>query len=251
MKKLLVILAMLAAVNASAQWMQLSSGIVPINNTISQTSLIIDSVALKYFPLAVGNVYKYHYASSSFYNYDYKVRIVKDTVINSKRYFIANHSFPGTISQVLRTDTASGNIYARSSSQYCSYSPFEVLVDSLRARKGDTTLVCTTYIPKHFCIDTGYVTLFGNQVKRKGFVRYTSETTTGITYGMNFGIIAAVYQDFWGMAGESLVGCYINGVLYGDTTLTGINQIGSEVPTSYSLGQNYPNPFNPITNVKF
>jgi hypothetical protein len=68
---------------------------------------------------------------------------------------------------------------------------------------------------------------------------------------MNFGIIFAVYQDFWGMAGESLVGCYINGVLYGDTTLTGINQIGSVVPSSYSLGQNYPNPFNPITKIKF
>ncbi len=30
-----------------------------------------------------------------------------------------------------------------------------------------------------------------------------------------------------------------------------VNQIGTVVPSSYSLGQNYPNPFNPITNVKF
>ena len=30
-----------------------------------------------------------------------------------------------------------------------------------------------------------------------------------------------------------------------------VNEIGSTVPSSYSLGQNYPNPFNPITNVKF
>ncbi len=30
-----------------------------------------------------------------------------------------------------------------------------------------------------------------------------------------------------------------------------IQNISTEVPSSYSLGQNYPNPFNPITNVKF
>jgi uncharacterized delta-60 repeat protein len=31
----------------------------------------------------------------------------------------------------------------------------------------------------------------------------------------------------------------------------GIQNIGTEIPSSYSLSQNYPNPFNPITNVKF
>jgi len=33
--------------------------------------------------------------------------------------------------------------------------------------------------------------------------------------------------------------------------VTGVQNISTEVPSSYSLGQNYPNPFNPITNVKF
>jgi hypothetical protein len=31
----------------------------------------------------------------------------------------------------------------------------------------------------------------------------------------------------------------------------GINQIGSEIPSSYSLSQNYPNPFNPVTNIHY
>jgi photosystem II stability/assembly factor-like uncharacterized protein len=31
----------------------------------------------------------------------------------------------------------------------------------------------------------------------------------------------------------------------------GINQISSEIPSSYSLKQNYPNPFNPSTNVRY
>ncbi len=33
--------------------------------------------------------------------------------------------------------------------------------------------------------------------------------------------------------------------------VTFINQIGTEVPESFSLGQNYPNPFNPATSIKF
>lgn len=30
-----------------------------------------------------------------------------------------------------------------------------------------------------------------------------------------------------------------------------VNQIGSNIPTSFSLYQNYPNPFNPVTTIKF
>jgi len=30
-----------------------------------------------------------------------------------------------------------------------------------------------------------------------------------------------------------------------------IQNINTEIPSSYSLGQSYPNPFNPMTNVKF
>ena len=29
-----------------------------------------------------------------------------------------------------------------------------------------------------------------------------------------------------------------------------VNQIGNEIPTTFSLSQNYPNPFNPSTNIK-
>jgi hypothetical protein len=49
----------------------------------------------------------------------------------------------------------------------------------------------------------------------------------------------------------NLMGCIINGVLYGDTSLTGINKISSEVPEKFSLKQNYPNPFNPVTKIRF
>jgi hypothetical protein len=33
--------------------------------------------------------------------------------------------------------------------------------------------------------------------------------------------------------------------------ITGVNNINSEIPSSFSLLQNYPNPFNPTTNIKY
>jgi hypothetical protein len=33
--------------------------------------------------------------------------------------------------------------------------------------------------------------------------------------------------------------------------IIGIQQISSEIPSSFSLSQNYPNPFNPATKIKF
>lgn len=44
-----------------------------------------------------------------------------------------------------------------------------------------------------------------------------------------------------------------NGAIYKTTTggTVFVNNISTEVPSSYSLRQNYPNPFNPITKIKF
>ena len=36
-----------------------------------------------------------------------------------------------------------------------------------------------------------------------------------------------------------------------DVPLTGIREINSSVPSSFSLHQNYPNPFNPTTSIRF
>ncbi len=41
------------------------------------------------------------------------------------------------------------------------------------------------------------------------------------------------------------------GVMGDQDIVNGIEQIGSELPSSYELGQNYPNPFNPSTMINF
>ncbi|MEO8665767.1 MAG: T9SS type A sorting domain-containing protein, partial [Ignavibacteria bacterium] len=51
--------------------------------------------------------------------------------------------------------------------------------------------------------------------------------------------------------GYFLKGCVINGIVYGDTLLTSVNQIGNSIPANFSLSQNYPNPFNPKTIIRY
>ncbi len=41
------------------------------------------------------------------------------------------------------------------------------------------------------------------------------------------------------------------GISYKQIFVQGINNLGGEIPSSYSLSQNYPNPFNPVTKITF
>jgi len=58
--------------------------------------------------------------------------------------------------------------------------------------------------------------------------------------------------DFWGYTTQSILGCLVNGIVYGDTSfyLTNVNNIIEPVE-EFRLHQNYPNPFNPSTTIKF
>jgi hypothetical protein len=54
--------------------------------------------------------------------------------------------------------------------------------------------------------------------------------------------------------GESyffLNGCVIDDIVYGDTTLTDVDDELNSLPTEYKLEQNYPNPFNPSTRISW
>lgn len=58
-------------------------------------------------------------------------------------------------------------------------------------------------------------------------------------------------SDFGGLL-ESLQGCVIDGVVYGDTSFN-VVRVENEFkpPESFALRQNYPNPFNPTTSIQY
>src|SRR4030095_5756806 len=154
----------------------------------------------------------------------------------------------------LRVDSVSGNIYKYSAANGCSYSPFEVLFDSLSARQNDTVRNnCGVSQWRYRCIDTLNQTIFGTSRKTKFFNETQFESGYGRRFVQGIGIFLAASPGLFCSQNQStLVGCVLDGVLYGDTSmLVGINQINSEIPENFSLSQNYPNPFNPMTNIKF
>jgi len=213
-----------------------------------------DADAAKFYPLAVGNkwVYTWYYTfmgNTVFGGYRVS-RILSDTVIAGHKYYRFSSNVSGCNDYIFeRIDSTSMNVYRRSSG-----TGTEQLLDSLFAKKqsmfrGKRNCVGFTD-PQVTCMDTSAYTFAGNQHRSKMFY---ADGLVMMSYRLtqNFGVTNIIttegQPDY-----KTLAGCVLNGTVYGDTnTLTGVSQIGNEVPSRFSLSQNYPNPFNPITKINF
>ncbi len=225
--------------------------------------------AVSYFPLKVGNVWVYNCSamggtsSCACILRKYRCKITSSSIFNNKTYFIFQMSWVSVscvtcyapyLSDTIRIDTVTGNIYKYASSGGCSNSPFEIMYDSLNAKLNDTVRNnCGISQWRYRCNDTSNQVVFGTSRKTKVFSEPQFESSYSRTFTQGIGLIRAgitfvnCYENR-----SSLVGCVIDNVLYGDTSmLVGINQISTEIPEKFSLLQNYPNPFNPSTKIRF
>lgn len=231
-----------------------------------QTILSIDTVSTKFFPLAVGNIWVYKDTAPMPYTTLAIRREKCDSifVVNNKRfyhftqsihYLVGSNAYNQVQFDGCRIDSINGGLYVYSIYQNCTYSPSEFLWDSLRARLYlDTARTeCGTY--DGYCIDTQNVSKFNLILQTKYFKNdehQIHEYAFFNRYAKNIGIIYSERAGMGGIFSTVLVGCVINGVLYGDTGMyVGINSNSKNVPSSYRLYQNYPNPFNPTTKIKF
>jgi hypothetical protein len=213
----------------------------------------IDSNVFKYYPLNVNNRWTWYRQQSYFPGSGYESKMIVDTqVINNRFYFkVKDDSYTFYTNQhtsyfyFCRIDSLTGNLYG-----YDTISQTECLMDSLNAKKGDSTLTCDD---NWWRCDTGTYYIFNQSPATKIFL-YTNyfEVSGNRKLAKNFGL---VYQEGRAMYSTTfwfLRGCVINSVLFGDTTFpVGINQISAQTPETFSLFQNYPNPFNPSTKIKF
>ena len=201
----------------------------------------LDTTSSKYFPLNVGNSWTYDYTSPSHIHSTVRCTITSSQLINGHIYYYLNNmpvSGPG----YYRIDSLTGNLLFYTTSG-CSWLQNEVVIDSLQAKLNNYFLGNCSY--SILCSDTNNISVWGLIKKHKEFTWFLGNLIDfvrdiGITYKwIHLG-------DIW-----DLLGCVINGTVYGDTTLTGINKISNEVPTAFSLSQNYSNPFNPSTKINF
>ncbi len=227
--------------------------------------------ALTYFPLKVGNIWVYSCAAfsnppspgCSCILRKYRYQVTGTIVRNNKTYFLfqgtqtsfqCSYCYAPYLSDTLRIDSVTGNIFKYSFANGCSYSPYEVMFDSLNSKLNDTVRnYCGASQWRYRCTDTSNQVVLGVSRKTKYFSELQFESSYDRRFAQGIGLISAGSNPVFCYQNHSnLMGCVLDGVLYGDTSmLVGINQISSEIPESFSLSQNYPNPFNPVTTICF
>jgi hypothetical protein len=222
-----------------------------------------DTVSAKYFPLAVGNKWVYLRGHSNGGSYTYWItvsQITKDTIINNKKYFFIN-SIPFTemTNFWIRYDSTNGHLHDYAPSDpSCNH---ERMFYDLSVVVGDSCnnsyTPCT--LSNYYCTQINDTAIFGFNSRVKtyyySFSIHNGGSSSRHHFTKNIGYLYG-YQGASSVYGQNhntfdLRGFVINGLLYGDTTLTLVNTISTIVPEKYSLSQNYPNPFNPTTTIRY
>jgi hypothetical protein len=165
--------------------------------------------------------------------------------------FISNgHLYYSFSGDGYRVDSISGRLLMSTNSG-CPWLNNEMLIDSLSAHRFDSCRAyCDTVLFTH-CNDTSIIVIFGLSKPSKAFDRGVFENFQNRTYVKDIGLTNMTQTGGSGYSTDDLIGCVINGVLYGDTSLTGLEPVSTRIPSDYKLSQNYPNPFNPSTKIKF
>lgn len=223
-----------------------------------------DSTAAKYMPLQVGNVWVYYFSfttSGGGANGYEKYKITGTTVVDGKTFYsfsmerrfnFGSNLCYSRLFQTpyqLRIDSSTGNLFKTTN---CGTN-LEGMVDSLNSRKNDSAFICGSYQENiSMCSDTSFKTILGQYRKTKTFEVLAHERSNIHEYTHGIGLSYFLSSQLMTQCRLYLVGCYVNGLFLGDTTLfVGISQIGGEIPERFKLSQNYPNPFNPVTKIKF
>jgi hypothetical protein len=227
--------------------------ITPDSITIIK-SIPVPVEAYGWFPLAVGNIWVYDsYSlegiSSEFTGTKY-MKIVADTLIENKNYFVIENEF--TIAAVfpnlmfLRIDSATGLVY-----RYWIELDNEYIFHDLIAEVGD--IIYNPFDPN----EPFYFLQYEQPTNYLGlntYLRSYSENALCTCHHnliKGFGLVNTYFLEVYGEE-NILKGCVIDGVVYGDTTfVVDVEEEHDPIPTEYKLEQNYPNPFNPSTTISW
>jgi hypothetical protein len=211
---------------------------------------------LNFYPLAIGNKWVYLTITYINPNIEYGVQVeevIDDTVAaNGKLYC---HLKEDEYHFLDRVDSVDGKVYRFLVNPNLPES--EYVIADLLGEVGDTIITFSPIFPgsPSYLTITGIDTFnkWGLTKLRKNFAQ-----TTYLAYS-HFSYTEDIGMDYWGggINGTSsyfelkLKGCVINGIVYGDTTLTGIDDEENPVASEFKLEQNYPNPFNPSTVISY
>ncbi len=216
--------------------------ILSINNASAQSALIAEGMQ----PIGINNLWIYdNFSSYSIWKFSDDI-----IIIDSIQYNILNVNYISPDQYVrLRED---GYFVLRRDSTYNEPNHEEIYYKKdaeigenwTQHMYGDSVFTYTSVVTDTFLLNI-FDTLVTGKVVRKdlGLVLLDQLWTE------EFGLISTA--DFHSML-DYLIGCVINGNVYGDTSTTDIQYESIDIlPDHPLLFQNYPNPFNPTTAIRF
>ncbi len=221
---------------------------------INKKHLALNPGIISFYPLQVGNKWVY---SSGTCIHGYPINctgsasvteVIGDTIMpNNKKYFILRNGKANSQISLERIDSSTAKVYRYNLNQYLNDD--EYLIDDLLAEKNDT-INNLRFSDNVVCEEDSVINIWGADRRQKIFREFI---LLGVTYSLveGIGLYSFSGSSLDGYSEVSLKGAVINGVLYGDTTLTAIDENENNIPTNFSLSQNYPNPFNPTTKIKY
>ena len=248
--------------------------VILLTNNFSQTSIsrqfselkgmedqhgknnLLAAEILNLYPLAIGNRWVYLTVSVVNPNIIYGValnEVMGDSIAaNGKLYY---HLKDNDYHSLERVDTVDGKVYRFY--EHPNLPESEYVIIDLFSEVGDTLITFNPGSPgiTSYLITTGIDSFYkwGSTRLRKNFTQNTYPVISHFAYGEDLGMD----NYTWAMIGYSvyfertLKGCIINGIVYGDTTLTDVGNEETPIANKFKLEQNYPNPFNPTTKIKF
>ena len=219
-------------------------------------SNVVNSEIVNLYPLAIGNRWVYLTVSVVNPNIIYGValnEVIGDSIAaNGKLYY---HLKDKDDHSLERVDTVDGKVYRFY--EHPNLPESEYVIIDLFSEVGDTLITFNPGSPgiTSYLITTGIDSFYkwGSTRLRKNFIQNTYPVISHFAYGEDLGMD----HYTWAMIGYSvyyertLKGCIINGIVYGDTTLTGIDDEENLIASDFKLEQNYPNPFNPSTVISY
>jgi hypothetical protein len=229
------------------------------DSTVVIKSIPVSPEVFNYYPLAIGNYWIYKVTDwqyPNYFEYTFTKKVISiETMGNNKQYFkmeekYLNPSYTRFVYE--RIDTSRGIAYRFDND--CSNPDSEKVIDDFTSEIGDSILLqrftmCWDSILTYFSEEITYQ-VFNEERETRSFDYNWLEGHSHLL-AKGLGIINIGYGYDFGSTNYSLNGCVIDGIVYGDTTLTDVEEEQSPFPAEYKLEQNYPNPFNPSTTISY
>ena len=206
---------------------------------------------LQWYPLSIGNKWIFENYRQQFDPPGIKefigisiMEVTGDTSINSQHYYtVANEPLYWNVNiGLIRQDTLNSKLFI-----YLPEENKEVLYEDFLAQVGDTVWIDS--IEYKILQNEEPFSVWGiNTYKRTIDYQFRFQEYELVK---DIGLYEWGFSDFFALWTMELKGCIINGIVYGDTTMVGVDDEENPIASEFKLEQNYPNPFNPSTKIKF